>query len=169
MIRLHYATTGKDHAGLFKAYRDYYIRLHLIGIFLSRKQAKSYTASSGVPMVLLMLAAHHALPAHISQGEPGQHQLARLFTDALRRMTFFVTLSFLKGNMMNSNQKGDQGNKQSGSGNKQSGSPSQGSKQGGTHEQHVDAGRQSHKNDGNKQSGSSDSKQSGSGGSKSGK
>ena len=82
----------------------------------------------------------------------------RLFTDALRRMTFFVTLSFLKGNMMNSNQKGDQGNKQSGSGsasgNKQSGSPSQGSKQGGTHEQHVEAGRQSHKNDGNKQSGS---------------
>ena len=88
--------------------RDYYIRLHLTGIFLSRKQAKSYTASSGVPMVLLMLAAHHALPAHISQGEPGQHQLARLFTDALRRMIFFVTLSFLKGNMMNSNQKGDQ-------------------------------------------------------------
>lgn len=66
---------------------------------------------------------------------------------------------------MNSNQKGDQGNKQSGSGsasgNKQSGSASQGSKQGDTHEQHVEAGRQSHKNDGNKQSGS--------GGSKSGK
>ena len=62
---------------------------------------------------------------------------------------------------MNSNQKSDQGNKQSGSGNKQSGSASQGGKQGGTHEQHVEAGRQSHKNDGNKQSGS--------GGSKSGK
>ncbi len=58
---------------------------------------------------------------------------------------------------MNSNQKGDQGNKQSASGpasgNKQSGSPGQGSKQGGSHEQHVDAGRQSHKNDANKQSG----------------
>ena len=53
--------------------RDYYIRLHFLGIFLSRKQAKSYTASSGVPMVTLMLAAHHALPGHISQGEPGQH------------------------------------------------------------------------------------------------
>ena len=44
---------------------------------------------------------------------------------------------------MNSNQKSDQGNKQSGSGSKQSGS----GKQGGTHEQHVEAGRQSHKND----------------------
>ncbi|OYO29378.1 hypothetical protein CD932_19290 [Janthinobacterium sp. PC23-8] len=67
---------------------------------------------------------------------------------------------------MNSNQKSDQGKKQSGSapasapasGNKQSGSPGQGSKQGGSHEQHVDAGRQSHKNDDNKQSGASGSK-----------
>ena len=115
-----------------------------------------------VPMVLLMLAAHHALPAHISQGEPEPgNKPWRPFTDALRRMTFFVTLSFLKGNMMNSNQKGDQGNKQSGSGLAATSSraaPGQGSKQGGTHEQHVEAGRQSHKNDGNKQSGSSDSK-----------
>ena len=91
----------------------------------------------------------------------------RLFTDALRRMTFFVTLSFLKGNMMNSNQKGDQGNKQSGSGSG-SGNKQSGGTQGGTHEQHVEAGRQSHKNDDNNQSGSGDSKQSG-GGSKSGK
>ncbi|MFZ4877783.1 hypothetical protein ACL9RI_22095 [Janthinobacterium sp. Mn2066] len=62
---------------------------------------------------------------------------------------------FSKGNMMNSNQKGDQGNKQSGSGSR---SGNQGGKQGGTHEQHVDAGRQSHKNDGNKQSGTSSNK-----------
>ncbi|TFW33004.1 hypothetical protein [Massilia horti] len=36
--------------------------------------------------------------------------------------------------------------------------------QGGTHEQHVEAGRQSHKNDGNKQSGHSGSSGSSSGG-----
>lgn len=59
---------------------------------------------------------------------------------------------------MNSNQKGSQSNKQS--------DTSTGNKpgvQGGSHEQHVEAGRQSHKNDsGNKQSDNkqSDSKQS---------
>ena len=53
---------------------------------------------------------------------------------------------------MNSNQKGRQGSKQSDrdSANKQSGSQGSGSRsdrgtQGGTHEQHVEAGRQSHK------------------------
>lgn len=64
---------------------------------------------------------------------------------------------------MNSNQKGSsnkQGSKQGSNqgSSKQSGSAgsSSGSRsgnQGGTHEQHVEAGRQSHKNDGNKQSG----------------
>jgi hypothetical protein len=68
-----------------------------------------------------------------------------------------------KGNMMNSNQKSGQGNKQSDSG-------SRSGTQGGSHEQHVEAGRQSHKNDGNKQSGSgSGSKQSSTSGSKGGK
>ena len=68
---------------------------------------------------------------------------------------------------MNSNQKGgsskqgsNQGSsKQSGS-QGSSGGSSSGSRsgtQGGTHEQHVEAGRQSHKNDGNKQSGNKDS------------
>ena len=67
---------------------------------------------------------------------------------------------------MNSNQKGgsskqgsNQGSsKQSGS-QGSSGGSSSGSRsgtQGGTHEQHVEAGRQSHKNDGNKQSGNKD-------------
>ncbi|ELX09141.1 hypothetical protein Jab_2c12010 [Janthinobacterium sp. HH01] len=66
---------------------------------------------------------------------------------------------------MNSNQKGS-GSKQdqsSGSskqsGDKGSSGGSRGSSsgtQGGTHEQHVEAGRQSHKNDGNKQSGNKD-------------
>jgi hypothetical protein len=67
---------------------------------------------------------------------------------------------------MNSNQKGGSGSSKQdanpGSGSKQSGdqgsssgsrSGTQGGTQGGTHEQHVEAGRQSHKNDGNKQSG----------------
>jgi hypothetical protein len=64
---------------------------------------------------------------------------------------------------MNSNQKGgsskqgpNQGSsKQSGSQGSSSGSRSGSGSgtQGGTHEQHVEAGRQSHKNDGNKQSG----------------
>ena len=65
---------------------------------------------------------------------------------------------------MNSNQKGGSskqgttpgsGSKQSGDQGSSSGSRSgtQGGTQGGTHEQHVEAGRQSHKNDGNKQSG----------------
>jgi hypothetical protein len=82
--------------------------------------------------------------------------------------TFF---SLYKGIKMNSNQKGNNSNQGSNQGsksganqgsNKQSGSAgsSSGSRggnqtgtQGGTHEQHVEAGRQSHKNDGNKQSG----------------
>lgn len=64
---------------------------------------------------------------------------------------------------MNANQKGgsskqgsNQGSsKQSGNQGSSSGSRSSntGGTQGGTHEQHVEAGRQSHKNDGNKQSG----------------
>lgn len=65
---------------------------------------------------------------------------------------------------MNSNQKGggskqgtNQGDsKQSGNQGSSSGGrsgESGGGTQGGTHEQHVEAGRQSHKNDGNKQSG----------------
>jgi len=63
---------------------------------------------------------------------------------------------------MNSNQKGgsskqggNQGSsKQSGGQGSSGGSRgSTGGTQGGTHEQHVEAGRQSHKNDGNKQSG----------------
>ncbi|MFS2002941.1 hypothetical protein ACEN9F_04855 [Duganella sp. CT11-25] len=63
---------------------------------------------------------------------------------------------------MNANQKGgsskqgsNQGSsKQSGSQGSSSGTSRSGSgTQGGTHEQHVEAGRQSHKNDGNKQSG----------------
>lgn len=61
---------------------------------------------------------------------------------------------------MNANQKGgsnkqgsNQGSsKQSGGAGSSSGSRSGGT-QGGTHEQHVEAGRQSHKNDGNKKSG----------------
>ncbi|MQA17957.1 hypothetical protein [Rugamonas rivuli] len=66
---------------------------------------------------------------------------------------------------MNSNQKGS-GSKQGQSpgsskqsGDKGSSGASRGSSsgtQGGTHEQHVEAGRQSHKNDGNKQSGNKD-------------
>ncbi|MES2160048.1 MAG: hypothetical protein V4476_02730 [Pseudomonadota bacterium] len=65
---------------------------------------------------------------------------------------------------MNSNQKGgsskqgtDQGSsKQSGGQGSSSGSRgSSGGTQGGTHEQHVEAGRQSHKNDG-KQTGNKD-------------
>ena len=61
---------------------------------------------------------------------------------------------------MNSNQKGGsskQGSTQGSSkqsGDKGSSSGSRSGTQGGTHEQHVEAGRQSHKNDGNKQSGS---------------
>ena len=51
---------------------------------------------------------------------------------------------------MNSNQKGGS-SKQSGDQGSSSGSRS--GTQGGTHEQHVEAGRQSHKNDGNKQTG----------------
>jgi hypothetical protein len=75
--------------------------------------------------------------------------------------TFF---HFRKGIKMNSNQKGggskqgsNQGSsKQSGSQGSSSGSRgSSGGTQGGTHEQHVEAGRQSHKNDGKKQSGGS--------------
>ena len=63
---------------------------------------------------------------------------------------------------MNANQKGgsskqgsNQGSsKQSGNQGSSGGSRGSGSgTQGGTHEQHVEAGRQSHKNDGNKQSG----------------
>lgn len=64
---------------------------------------------------------------------------------------------------MNSNQKGgsskqgsNQGSsKQSGDQGSSSGTRSgtQTGTQGGTHEQHVEAGRQSHKNDGNKQTG----------------
>lgn len=57
---------------------------------------------------------------------------------------------------MASNQKSG-GSKQgsSGSGNKQSGAQGSrsGGTQGGTHEQHVEAGRQSHKNDGKKSKG----------------
>jgi hypothetical protein len=70
-------------------------------------------------------------------------------------------LHFRKGIKMNSNQKG--GSKQGGNqgSSKQSGDQgssggsrsSTGGTQGGTHEQHVEAGRQSHKNDGNKQTG----------------
>jgi hypothetical protein len=74
--------------------------------------------------------------------------------------------------IMNKNQKGGHNTSQSGSkqstsqGSQSQQSGSQGSQnsqsgnsagkgtQGGTHEQHVEAGRQSHKNDGNKQSGS---------------
>jgi hypothetical protein len=64
---------------------------------------------------------------------------------------------------MNANQKGgsskqgsNQGSsKQSGNQGSSGGSRGSGSgTQGGTHEQHVEAGRQSHKNDSNKQSGS---------------
>jgi len=63
---------------------------------------------------------------------------------------------------MNANQKGGSGkqgsnqgsSKQSGNQGSSGGSRGSGSgTQGGTHEQHVEAGRQSHKNDGNKQSG----------------
>jgi hypothetical protein len=80
-------------------------------------------------------------------------------TGALLASTFF---HFRKGIKMNANQKGgsskqgsNQGSsKQSGSQGSSSGTSRSGSgTQGGTHEQHVEAGRQSHKNDGNKQSG----------------
>jgi hypothetical protein len=82
-------------------------------------------------------------------------------TQALQASTFF---HFRKGIKMNSNQKGggskqgtNQGDsKQSGNQGSSSGGrsgESGGGTQGGTHEQHVEAGRQSHKNDGNKQSG----------------
>ena len=64
---------------------------------------------------------------------------------------------------MNSNQKGgsskqgsNQGSSKQSGGQGSSGGSSSGSRsgtQGGTHEQHVEAGRQSHKNDGNKQTG----------------
>ncbi|USX29327.1 hypothetical protein NHH73_13985 [Oxalobacteraceae bacterium OTU3CINTB1] len=60
---------------------------------------------------------------------------------------------------MNSNQKSGgskQGSSQGSSkqsGDKGSSSGSRSGTQGGTHEQHVEAGRQSHKNDGNKQTG----------------
>lgn len=53
------------------------------------------------------------------------------------------------GNQGSSKQSGDQG---SSSGSRSS-TGSNGGTQGGTHEQHVEAGRQSHKNDGNKQTG----------------
>ena len=75
---------------------------------------------------------------------------------ALLASTFF---HFRKGIKMNSNQKGGsskQGSNQGGSkqsGDQGSSSGSRSGTQGGTHEQHVEAGRQSHKNDGNKQSG----------------
>jgi hypothetical protein len=75
------------------------------------------------------------------------------FADATSASVFFY---FYKGSKMNSNQKSGQGNKQSGT-------------QGGSHEQHVEAGRQSHKNDSNKQSsGSSSNKQSSTGGTRGG-
>jgi len=77
--------------------------------------------------------------------------------DAFLDSTFF---HFHKGIKMNANQKGG-GSKQGGnqgsskqSGDKGSSGGSRSGTQGGTHEQHVEAGRQSHKNDGNKQSGS---------------
>ena len=63
---------------------------------------------------------------------------------------------------MNSNQKGGSskqgstGGSSKQSGNQGSSSGSRSGTQGGTHEQHVEAGRQSHKNDGNKQSGNKD-------------
>ncbi|MDC8759968.1 hypothetical protein [Janthinobacterium fluminis] len=63
---------------------------------------------------------------------------------------------------MNANQKGSQGNKQSDAQeNRKDGAGTR--TRGGTHEQHVEAGRQSHKNDANKQSGGNagNSKQSG--------
>ena len=66
---------------------------------------------------------------------------------------------FHKGTKMNSNQKSGgskQGSSQGSSkqsGDKGSSSGSRSGTQGGTHEQHVEAGRQSHKNDGNKQTG----------------
>jgi hypothetical protein len=75
---------------------------------------------------------------------------------ALLASTFF---HFHKGIKMNSNQKGGgskQGSNQGSSkqsGNQGSSSGSRSGTQGGTHEQHVEAGRQSHKNDGNKQTG----------------
>jgi hypothetical protein len=75
---------------------------------------------------------------------------------AVLASTFF---HFHKGIKMNSNQKGGsskQGSNQGSSkqsGDKGSSSGSRSGTQGGTHEQHVEAGRQSHKNDGNKQSG----------------
>ncbi|NRR31520.1 hypothetical protein HSX11_15180 [Oxalobacteraceae bacterium] len=62
-----------------------------------------------------------------------------------------------KGSSSKQSQDKDSASKQSGSqGSSGSSSGSRSGTQGGTHEQHVEAGRQSHKNDTSKQSGSSD-------------
>jgi hypothetical protein len=89
----------------------------------------SYTGSSEVPIPIERLGSHY------------------LFTEncqaiyALRRNWRVRHFPLLKGMIMNSNNK----------------SGSRSGNQGGTHEQHVEAGRQSHKNDGNQQSASSGS------------
>jgi len=57
------------------------------------------------------------------------------------------------GSKQGGNQGGNQGSSSKQSGDKGSSSGSRSGTQGGTHEQHVEAGRQSHKNDGNKESG----------------
>jgi hypothetical protein len=80
--------------------------------------------------------------------------------NATASLAFF---HFRKGIKMSTNQKGSgsgskQGSNQgsskqsggAGSSGSSRGSGTQGGTQGGTHEQHVEAGRQSHKNDGNK-------------------
>jgi hypothetical protein len=74
-----------------------------------------------------------------------------------RRASAMASSTFRKGSTMSANQKdkGGSGKQGPGGASKQSGSPGSGAgTQGGSHEQHVAAGQQSHKNDGNKQSGS---------------
>jgi hypothetical protein len=73
---------------------------------------------------------------------------------------------FVKEFIMPTNPKSGQGKSDS-SDKKTSGSRS-GTSSGGTHEQHVEAGRQSHKNDSGGSSGSSGSKQASSGGTRGG-
>jgi hypothetical protein len=91
----------------------------------SRRQFLSYMSSRAAP-----------IPIHLSN----QHDVSTRTPLPCSRGRDSRTFSFSKGHTMNSNQK---------SGNKQSGI------QGGTPEQHAEAGRQSHKNDANRQSASS--------------
>jgi hypothetical protein len=88
-------------------------------------------------------------PQHSRQGDSGEYVLFTLSKES--KMNSNQKSSTSNSNNQGSKQGSNQSNKQSGTAGSSSGART--GTQGGTHEQHVEAGRQSHKNDGNKQSG----------------